>query len=99
LVCSRSPAEIVGFESRLRYGCLSLVTGVLIVLSPTRKQANISVGTTRISFDALPCRKEQLDDGSRLDVVEMARVPDMLLSLFPSWSGLRTYRHPGSVVK
>jgi len=28
-----------------------------------------------------------LDDSSRLDVVEIARVPDMLPSLFPSWSG------------
>jgi len=31
--------------------------------------------------------KKKLDDSSRLDVVEMARVPDMLPSLFPSWSG------------
>jgi len=29
----------------------------------------------------------ELDDSSRLDVVETARVPDMLPSLFPSWSG------------
>jgi len=28
----------------------------------------------------------ELDDSSRLDVVEIARVPDMLPSLFPSWS-------------
>jgi len=28
-----------------------------------------------------------LDDSSRLDVVEMALVPDVLPSLFPSWSG------------
>jgi hypothetical protein len=31
--------------------------------------------------------KEKLDGSSRLDVVEIARVPDMLPSLFPSWSG------------
>ena len=48
-----------------------------------RKQANVSV---RISFGALPCIKIKLDDSSRLDVVEIARVPDMLPSLFPSWS-------------
>ena len=30
---------------------------------------------------------KKLDDSSRLDVVEIARVPDMLPSLFPSWSG------------
>ena len=31
--------------------------------------------------------KKKLDDSSRLDFVEIARVPDMLPSLFPSWSG------------
>jgi len=41
----------------------------------------------RISFGALPCKKKELDDSSRLDVVEIAGVPDMLPSLFPSWSG------------
>jgi len=41
---------------------------------------------TRITFGALPCRVgEGLDDSSRLDVVEIARVPDMLSSLFSSW--------------
>ena len=30
--------------------------------------------------------KKILDDSSRLDVVEIARVPDVLPSLFPSWS-------------
>ena len=33
----------------------------------------------------------KIDVSSRLDVVEIARAPDMLPSLFPSWSGLRTY--------
>jgi len=32
-------------------------------------------------------KKEKLGDSSRLDVVEIARVPDKLPSLFPSWSG------------
>jgi len=31
--------------------------------------------------------KKELDNNSRLDVVEIARVRDMLPSLFPSWSG------------
>jgi len=31
--------------------------------------------------------KKKLDDSSRLDVVEIAGVSDMLPSLFPSWSG------------
>jgi len=36
---------------------------------------------------ALQEKKKKLDDSSRLDVVEIARVPDMIPSLFPSWSG------------
>jgi len=32
-------------------------------------------------------QETKLDDSSRLDVVEIARVPDMLPSFFPSWSG------------
>jgi hypothetical protein len=31
--------------------------------------------------------KKKLDDSSRLDVIEIARIPDMLPSLFSSWSG------------
>ena len=55
---------------------------------PGRKQANVSVRMARISFGALPCRgKKKLDDTSRLDVVDITRVPDMLPSFFPSWSG------------
>jgi len=40
-------------------------------------------------FPSAPCLegKKKLDDSSRLDVVEIARVPDVLPSLFPSWSG------------
>jgi hypothetical protein len=53
---------------------------------PGNKQANVSVTMVWISFGALPCRKN-LDDSSRLDVVEITRVPDMLPRLFPSWSG------------
>ena len=54
---------------------------------PGRKQANVSVRMAWISFGALPCRKKKIDDSSRLDVAEIARVPDMLPSLFPFWSG------------
>jgi hypothetical protein len=32
-------------------------------------------------------QEKQLDDSSLLDIVEMARVPDMLPSLFAYWSG------------
>jgi len=40
-------------------------------------------------FPSAPCLagKKKLDGSSRLDVVEIARVHDMLPSLFPSWSG------------
>jgi hypothetical protein len=40
-------------------------------------------------FPSAPClaEKKKLDDISRLDVVEIARVPDMLPGLFSSWSG------------
>jgi len=39
-------------------------------------------------FPSGPCLTgKKLDDSSRLDVVEIARIPDMLASLFPSWSG------------
>jgi len=53
---------------------------------PGRKQANISVRMAWISFGALPCKKKKLDGSSCLDV-EVARAPDMLPNLFPSWSG------------
>jgi len=39
-------------------------------------------------FPVAPClagQKKKLDDGSRLAVVEIARVPNMLPSLSPSW--------------
>jgi hypothetical protein len=40
-------------------------------------------------FPSAPCLAggKKLDDSLRLDVVEIARVHNMLPSLFPSWSG------------
>ena len=40
-------------------------------------------------FPSAPCLagEKKLIDSSRLDVVEIARVPDVLPSLFPSCSG------------
>ena len=40
-------------------------------------------------FPSAPCLLGggELDDSSRPDVVEIALVPDMLPSSFPSWSG------------
>ena len=37
------------------------------------------------SARCLKRKKKKLDKSSRLDVVEIARVTDMLPSLFPSW--------------
>jgi len=40
-------------------------------------------------FPSAPCLagEKKFDDSSSIHVVEIARVPDMLLSLFLSWSG------------
>ena len=54
---------------------------------PWRKQGNTSVRMAWISFGALPCRKRNFFDSSRLDVVEITRVLHMVPSLFSSWSG------------
>jgi len=54
---------------------------------PGKKQVNVSVRMGWISFGALPCKKKKLDDSSRLDVIEITSVTDMLPSLFPTWSG------------
>ena len=48
-------------------------------------------------FGALPCEGGGLDDSSRLDVVEIARVPCMLPSLFFFLVELRTYQHPSNI--
>jgi len=52
---------------------------------PGMKQANVSVRMA-CEFPSTPCLagKKKLDDSSRLDVVEIACVPDMLPRLFPS---------------
>jgi len=63
---------------------------------PGRKQDNVSVRMSWISLGALPCKKKKLDDSSSLDVVEIARVPNVLPSFFRSCSGLSA---PGSVIQ
>jgi hypothetical protein len=37
-------------------------------------------------FQRLALQEKKLDDSSRFDFVEIARVPEMLPRLFPSWS-------------
>jgi len=52
---------------------------------PGRKQADVL--SEWCEFPSALCLAgiKKLEDSSRLDVVEIARVPDRLPSLFPSW--------------
>jgi len=71
--------KVIQFQSRVYRGADKSLD------RPGRKQANVSVRMACISFGALPCRKKKkLDDSLRLDVVEIARVSEMLPSLFSS---------------
>jgi len=51
-----------------------------------------------LEFPSAPCLagEKKLDDCSHLDNAEIARVRDMLSSLFSSWSG--AYQHPGTYI-
>ena len=53
---------------------LSWATQFLTVPYDGACSPNVSVRMASISLGALPCRKKKLDDSSRLDVVEIARV-------------------------
>ena len=53
---------------------------------PGRKQANVCQNGVNF-LRRLALQEKKLDNNSRLDVVEIAFVPDMLPTLFPSWSG------------
>ena len=46
----------------------------------------------------LALQEKKIDDSSRLDVVEIARVPNMLPILFTSWSGLGLISTPVSLL-
>jgi len=54
--------------------CLNLATHFLTLACDGACSPNVSVRIAWISAGALPCRKKNLDDSSRLDVVETARV-------------------------
>ena len=54
--------------------CLNWATQFLTVPHDGAGSPNVSVRMACIFFGALPCRKKKLDDSSRLDVVEIARV-------------------------
>jgi len=53
---------------------------------PGRKKANVCQNGVNF-LQRLALQEKKLDVSSRLDFVEIARVPDMIPSLFPSWSG------------
>ena len=62
---------------------------MLLSLKPDQEGNKLTLLSEWREFISAPCLtgKKIFDESSRLDVVEIARVPDMLLSLFPSWSG------------
>jgi len=62
-----------------------LYTGVLISPQPDQEGNKLMLLSEWREFPCLA--KKKLDASSRLEVVEITRVPDMLPSLFPSWSG------------
>jgi len=63
-------------------------TGVPISPLPDQEGNKLMFLSEWRDFPSAPCLAEKKpDDSSRLDVVEFARVPDVLPSLFPSWSG------------
>ena len=53
---------------------LSWATQFLTVAYDGAYSPNVSVRMSRISFAALPCKKKNLNDSSRPDVAEIARV-------------------------
>jgi len=72
-------------------------TGVLISPWPDQEGNKPLFLSELREFPSAPCLagKKKLDDSSRLDVVEIARVPNMLPSFISFLVGLRIYQHPG----
>jgi hypothetical protein len=95
----KSRASLTCFRARFLSGRLKdlsappviifLCTRVLISPYPDQDGKKIMFLSEWCHFPSAPClaRKKKLVDSSRLDAVEIARVPDMLPSLFPSWLG------------
>jgi len=72
-------------------------TGVLISPQPDQEGNKLMFLSEWPEFPSAPCLAggKKLDDSSRLDVVEIARVPDMLQSFVSFLVGLRTCQHTG----
>ena len=64
-------------------------TDVLISTQSDQERKKLMYLSEWREFSSVPCLagKKKPNDSSRIDVVEIAQVPDMLPSLFPSWSG------------
>jgi hypothetical protein len=64
-------------------------TGALISPQPDEERNKLMFLSEWREFPSALCLagNKKLDDSSRLDVVEIAHDPDMLPSLFLSWSG------------
>jgi len=77
--------------SQLHTGCLiivQLIPGVLISPYPNQERNKPMFPSKWREFPTAPhLAEKKIYDSSRLDFDEIAHVPDMLSSLFPSWSG------------
>jgi len=72
-----------------------LIQACWYVLSRTRKETSKCFCQNGLNFlRRFALLEKKLDDSSRLDFVEIARVPEILPSLFASWSGLRIISPP-----
>ena len=64
------------------------LTGVLISSLPDQEGNKQMFLSEWREFPSASCLAEKKNyDSSLLDIVEITRVPDMLPSLFPTWSG------------
>ena len=72
----------------------SLITGVLISPQPDQEGNQLIFLSEWGEFPSVPCLAGKTLNSSRLHVVVIARVPDMLPSFFSFLVGLRTYQHP-----
>ena len=73
----------------LREDSTPLCTGVLLSPWPDHEGNKLMFLSEWRESPSAPCLagRKKLNYNSHLDVVEIARVPDMLPSLFLSWSG------------
>ena len=85
-------------ETVLTVLMLYCFTGVLIGPWPDQERNKLLFLSEWREFPSAPClaEKKKLEDSSRICVLEITRVPDML-QLISFLVGLRTYQLPGNV--